>query len=706
MLFRHQFPVVRLLIPLLAGIITAIALSGIQFFLVPVLLAAIFMVPVWMNIIARKPQYRSRWVFGVLVSLILFLFGYNLLVLNKEILHKSHFSTFKASELLAVVVDPPREKEHSWKLVLKVMAVKQNRQFVPVKGQLLAYLAKDSSLQLPVYGDMLILRAIPSNVSPPANPGMFDYRQYLSRNNIYQQVYLKKGSWKTIGPRPGFSARGLAFELRRHFLVLLHQNRLDGKEYAVAAALILGQDEILDYETRHEYSSAGVMHILGISGLHVGIIYMVLNILFGFLDKKQKGRLIKVMLILTLIWLYALITGLSPAALRAATMFTFVSFGNLLKRNVHIINSLAISAFALLLYDPYLVTNIGFQFSYIAVIGIVLLHKELYELWEPRAWLADQAWSLVAMSLVAQFVTFPITLYYFHQFPVYFLAANLVAIPLSNTVIYTGMAVLGTSFLPPLSNLIGLITSWLLKALNISVRWIENLPYSVIPDIPLNFVESLLLYIMIIASAAYVLTRRKSLVFVSLAAISSMFSSQALRSYQHHQQEKMIVFSVNKHSAIEYISGTKCLLVADSILLNDRKLLDFNISCSRSLYGLDETRLLSQDTLTERRKRYFAAGIPVMIDGHFMQAGNTRLAIIDNLPLSKTFHQPLKVDYLVIRGNPALKIGRLIHFYSAGTIIFDATNSFSKCKRWETECKQLGIRSWNLKNSGAFIADL
>ncbi len=695
---------VRLLAPLLAGILAAIALDSTRLLWIPALVIGSIL-PFWLVSI-RKARYRTRWIFGLLVYLLLFLAGFNLVILRKEILLKSHFSGFKSSEILAVVIDPPREKEHSWKTVLEVIAVKQKNEFVPARGKLLAYLAKDSSLRLPVYGNTLIIRAMPSDVSPPANPGMFNYRQYLARNNIYQQVYLKTGSWKITGAKPSFSVRALAFRLRQHFLEMLHQNRLDGQEYAVAAALILGQDEILDYETRHEFASAGVMHILGISGLHVGILYMVLNLIFGFLDRNSRGRILKVLLVLILIWFYALITGLSPAALRSAAMFSFVSFGNLMKRNIHIMNTLAVSAFVLLLYDPMLVTNIGFQFSYIAVAGIVLLHKELYELWSPRFWLTDQVWSLVAMSLVAQFVTFPISLYYFHQFPVYFLAANLLAIPLSNAAIYTGMAVIASSFLPPLSRIIGLITSWLLKALNISMGWIESLPHSVIPDIPLSLPESLLLYLAIISVSAYILHRRKPLVMITLVALLGMFTSQALRSYRHQKQQKFLVYCIDKHSAFSLVSGSKCLLLADSLLLQDRKLIDFNITAGRSLLGLDQTATACLEKPEDGKTGKQPAGFPVRMNGSFLQSGHKRIALIDSLPKSQNTQKPLKVDFLVLYGNPRLSIARLCRYYDSGIIIFDASDSWSKSERWAAECRKSGKKYWDVRKSGAFVVDI
>jgi competence protein ComEC len=300
----------RLLLPFVLGICTAIFVDASSLLLLPVAGVILLGLFAWGFRIRRTPNYKTRWIFGLLVNIFLFLLGYNILVLKKEVLTVSHFSHFQTDELLATVEDVPREKERSWKLILKVNAVKQGNRFRPTKGLLLTYLAKDSLFRLPQYGDLLMIHGKPMPVPTPANPGTFNYKRYLAHNSIYNQVYLKQKDWRLIRQADGFSVKGWSLRIRAYSMKVLERNHLDGKEFAIAAALLLGQDENLDYETRYEYSSAGVVHILGISGLHVGILYLVLNFIFGFLDKHRKGQYLKLVLVLMMIWFYALITGL------------------------------------------------------------------------------------------------------------------------------------------------------------------------------------------------------------------------------------------------------------------------------------------------------------------------------------------------------------------------------------------------------------
>lgn len=196
-------------------------------------------------------------------------------------------------------------------------------------GKILVYLSKKQQAQtIPNYGDWILISQLAKPIPPPSNPGSFDYRQYMATQSVYHQLFLETGKWKLLPCRSTSDLKGISIQVKSYLLKRMAESNIGGKEYAVAAALILGQDDWLDYETRSEFSHSGVVHILGISGLHVGILYLVLNFVLSFLNKKPRHQLIKTIIILFIIWFYALITGLSPAALRAATIFSFVLLEN------------------------------------------------------------------------------------------------------------------------------------------------------------------------------------------------------------------------------------------------------------------------------------------------------------------------------------------------------------------------------------------
>jgi len=704
--YQHQFPMVRLLVPFMAGIICALEADRQH----PVLTYGMFMllaIPVvWVLASGRTAAYRTRWIFGVILSAGLGLFGFNLVNLKQEIRSVEHYCHFSGEILLTRIIDPPREKERSWKVLTEVLAVKQGNGFRPVKGKLLAYVAKDSSGTFPPsFGDYLLLHGVPETIPQPRNPGTFNYQRYLQHNQVYRQLYLKLGEWKQL-PLPGQNTlKGLSLRIRDYLMEVLRQNHLSGREYEVAAALILGQDELLDYETRQEYSAAGVVHILGISGLHVGIVYLVLNAAFGFLDKRRRGKYLKLMLVLATIWFYALITGLSPAALRSSAMFSFVSLGNVAKRNVHIINSLATSAFFLLLFNPFLVTNIGFQFSYIAVIGIVLIQEPIAKYWEPDNRILNQVWQLTAMSLAAQLVTLPLTLCYFHQFPVYFLPANLLVIPLSNLVIYSGMSVLLVSFIPLLSGLAGQITSLLIRLLNWIVHFFDTLPHALITPIPFTSAQAILFYLCLSSLLLYLFQKRNIGLIRLLLCLLLFILSGTIQGIRHDCQKKLLIYSINRHSALGIITDRDCLLIADSALLQDEKLMNYNLSGSKAQYGVRRmTVCTAGDFRTGKSSmRSFTRPVP---GGMVLLSGSKRIAMIHARPSGNPTAKPLEVDFLIINGNPRLKIDRLLLFYKTKLLVLDGSNSFYRCNLWKEECYRQGIRVWDVRSQGALVADL
>lgn len=235
---------------------------------------------------------------------------------------------------------------------------------------------------------------------------------------------------------------------------------IEGDEYSVAAAILLGYDDELPPELRQNYVTAGSMHVLCVSGLHVGIIFLVFSTILSFLDKYGAVfKILKFCILLLIMWTYAFIAGLAPSILRATIMISFIVIGKIIKRNGVIINSIAASAFVILAIEPEDLFNIGFQLSYAAVIGIVVLQRPIYNVFYIKNKILDKIWELTSVTLAAQFATAPFTIFYFNQFPLYFWLSNLFMTPLSTVVIIGGMIMLLVSFIPYLN----LATAWCVK---------------------------------------------------------------------------------------------------------------------------------------------------------------------------------------------------------------------------------------------------
>lgn len=707
MQYRHLFPMVRILLPYMAGIVVCISFDADSGTPLIIWISLLLLSLCAALIPAKTKSFIKQWFFGLVVSLFFYVTGYNMVILHKEILWKSHFySLQKQGTFIAAVIEPVQEKEHSFKTILQVKKIWKNNSLIDVDGRILTYLAKDSTNTPPVEGSIIVFSGLVQEIGPPANPGAFDYRKYMATNNVYHQIYINNFSWKTLKKPEGFNLYRTAHRISKKFVDILNHNGLKGQEFAVAAALLLGQNDMLDNETRQAYSGSGVTHILSVSGLHVGVIFIIINFLLGFMRKKGGQLYLKTVLILLTIWAYALLTGMSPPVMRSAAMFTFISIGNASKRYVHIINSLAVSAFILLIIDPLMISNIGFQLSYMAIVGIVFINKPIADLFNPKNKIAGQIWGLIAVSLAAQIATVPLTTLYFHQFPAYFIPANLVAIPLSFLAIYSGVSVLVTSAVPAISNFLGMLTNYLLFVLNYSVGFIENLPHSVLSITSVFTKEMILLYLVIIAVLMAVYYQKKLWIFTSLGLILLLSLSVSLTKISRLKQNKIIFYSTNRQTAIGFISGEHEDLIGDSLLLNDPKAGKFQLNGAETLFGVTTVEKIALDTLENHTQHNHENAKSLYYQGHNLLFQTRRIAIIDSIPKLRGNYSKLKVDYLVISRNPKLLISDLLQLYEPGLIIIDGSNSVYKTDKWMEACKKAGLAAYSIKNQGAYVVDL
>jgi competence protein ComEC len=260
---------------------------------------------------------------------------------------------------------------------------------------------------------------------------------------------LKSGDWELLQVKEDNIFFSTIYKMREYFLSILSTYVRDRNQFAVASAIMLGYNDYMNGDITRAYASSGALHVLSVSGLHVGIMFFMLNVLLKFMDNRgRKLEITKSVSIILFIWLYACLTGLSPSVLRSAMMFSLIQSGTLLKRHVNTFNIVFGSAVVLMLFNPFIVTEVGFRLSYLAVLGIIYLQPKIYSLWAFKNWFLDKAWMIVAVSLAAQIATFPLSLLYFHQFPNLFLISNLVVIPVSNLILFLGTGLFAVGTIP------------------------------------------------------------------------------------------------------------------------------------------------------------------------------------------------------------------------------------------------------------------
>jgi competence protein ComEC len=336
----------------------------------------------------------------------------------------------------------------------------------------------------------------------------------------------------------------------------------------------LGQKEYLDKDVLRSYSSAGAMHVLAVSGLHVGIVMLILAFFLAPLKKIQKGKIIYLICLLTGIWFYALITGLSPSVLRASVMFSFIIFGKELQRETSIYQSIMVSAFLLILIEPYIIFQVGFQLSYLAVLGIVYLQPKIGNLIYIKNFILYKAWQITAVSIAAQIATFPLGLYYFHQFPNFFMLSNLIVIPAAFLLLILGVSYFVLHLIPLLSDVILFLFDKMLTVLNWGVEFVQALPYSIVWGISIAWFEVILIYVALVLISLGLANKKVNYVFASLVLTLFLVGYNIYEKVRISNQHYACIYNVKDELAIDVFNGPENTFYSTKeFIANDEKLL-------------------------------------------------------------------------------------------------------------------------------------
>ncbi|MEG1572927.1 MAG: ComEC/Rec2 family competence protein, partial [Bacteroidales bacterium] len=386
------------------------------------------------------------------------------------------------------------------------------------EGKAILYFQKDSTNAHLEYGQCVWVKLVLKKITNEPSIS-FDYARFLARKQIYYQGYVQSQNTVFCSEYNGNFLIKNALILQSNLIHILTKVGLDGREFTLASALLLGQMGDMDEDLQQAYRSAGLIHILCVSGLHIGLFATVLLSILSFLQNKRWLLILKLSIVCACIWIYAFIVGLSPSVLRSTVMFSFVSLGQCFNRENDIYRSLLSSAFLLLLINPYTLFSIGFQLSYLAVIGIVCFQKLFLKIWHPKYKICKYLWELIGVSISAQLATTPLIIYYFHQFPNYFLLSNIVGSPLSSLLLPLGMSILFLAHIYlPIAMGMAYLFIWTLRILNTSVLYIEKLPHA-LWNIQLSLWGSLLLYALILFSFGAIVKQKKQFVFASLCSL-------------------------------------------------------------------------------------------------------------------------------------------------------------------------------------------
>ena len=515
-------------------------------------------------LLVKRSKTFLKILFGVLLQVFLFLSGWLLCKYTNDRQNTDNYSHYTASDIESYsgyISEIPVEKTKSVKAEITLRQIKYKGKWQPVLGKMIVYFEKADKAKNLETGTTIVFTGNPQEVQTPLNPHEFDYKAYLNLRNIYHSVYLKDESWDVVAKAQTITLFSFTQKIRKQLLNTYRQSGLENTEFAMVAALVLGYDDEIDRPLLNAYSHTGTLHVLSVSGLHVGIIYMLLGYMLSFLDRNKKTTWIKVFLILGFLWFFVLLSGFSAAAVRAAFMFSLIMLGKTLFEQIETANIVLVSAFFSLCINPFWLADIGFQLSYTAVLGIIYLYPYFNNLFSFSWGFANKLWALCSVSIAAQLATLPVTLYYFHQFPALFLITNLILIPISTLVMYGSILVLLFSKITIVANVLVFITGFLIKTMNACAVFFDSLPFCVIDNIHLTMINLVLLYLLLflvfisIEERSYKLLMSSFVVAVVILIISIFFDLQTKKNnelviYQSDKTNVLTVFSGNTYSQL------------------------------------------------------------------------------------------------------------------------------------------------------------
>ncbi|MCX6279089.1 MAG: ComEC/Rec2 family competence protein [Bacteroidetes bacterium] len=698
----RPFPLLRLIFPFLTGIILESATGLGRSLQIGSLIALIFAL-----IFARLfplffSAYSLRWISGFVFNLFFILAGYQIASQQRITNDLDFISGQPDVTILASISEPPATTNYGFKATISLCLRHSGSGWKRIAGNAMAYLKSGTGFSELQFGDFILIKADWDSISDNSNPHSFNYTKYLHAKGITHRVFADSRAWRKSALHEGRFLRKFAFRCRDKLLDLLRINHVEGKEFAVAAALLLGYVGDLTPDLMHDYAASGAMHVLSVSGMHVGIIYLFFEFLLGFLNKNKWGRWAKTLILLLFIWFYACLTGLSPCVFRSAAMLTLPILAKSMNRAPNMYNVIAASLIFTLAIDPFLILDVGFQLSYLAVIGLVVLYKPIYDLYITSAWLPDKIWSVLAVSIAAQIATLPITLYVFHQFPNYFLITNLLVVPLSSLIIYVGILLMAVGSIPVLALIVAKCLIFLIWLLNSSIHFIEGLPWSTVTGIHISSQEMLILYIIIITGFLFLTLRQIPLLyFFLIAVIGFMILSVNFRLHRL-ESSRFLVFNVKYIALFEFSFQDRAIIFYGNGKPTDGVSLKENFkNVGEDLYahgirsyisswiGNSKHRLIKPDVFISNFRF-----------GHLYQFGSRRLLLLNRM-IPKSLDEKLRVDYVLISGNPRIIVSDVVKIFAPGMIIIDGTNSRYNIKKWKKESEGQNVKFHIVAEDGA-----
>jgi len=702
-----KYPALQSLVPFAIGILIAMRWSNFisLYGSIGCVLGCMMIVGVFQTRkIAPKHIYRKMFL-GILCFVALMSLGMTRFLLYDSENHPDYFYGYleEKDKAIVKVLEPLVEKEKVYKATVEVQKIIGEEEIKSVEGKSILTFEKSDLVRDVKYGDLLVLNNVFKTVDAPKNPAAFNYKQYLAFQNIYHQAYVKADDWQPLNKREANALLEKVFQVRAYCLEMLTEKVESKNEIAVAAALLLGYKNLLEKEVQNIYANTGAMHVLAVSGLHVGFIWGILLGLFTFLKRLRHGKWIQFMVVIIGIWLFALLTGLAPSVCRAALMFSLISLGRLSKTHISTFNIIGASAFMLLAMNPMLLMQLGFQLSYLAVMGIIYMQPRLFDWWKFENKGVQWFWKLSSVSIAAQIATLPLSIMYFHRFPLYFLLANVIVIPGAAMILYTGLAFLFLAKVPYLGDWLGTFLYWEIGLMNYCLGQLQNLPLASLEGLQMQSLEVMFFYIALVVFLAFCHFKKIRLLHFALVMVICFVGH---RGYIHHfqnHQNRLIVYQDKYTTAIDFIQATHTTSFLET--KKEEKLarfIDFVIHPSHQQAGIQEKDSLSKTTFQNKTYEYKN----LLVQYPFIQFWDKKILLVDKDFGGLAVEENLSLDYIILSQNTTVNLVELLDCVDVEKVIIDDTNYPKKCDKWMDILAERGIACHYVGRDRAFVLEL
>jgi len=584
-----------------------------------------------------------------------------------------HEPSEKFSTILTLLEEPV-PKKNSWRVMAASTFIIEDSRWIRCKGKLYVYFDSSGAFRKP--GEQLLIAKQIDPIQNSGNPGSFDFQRFSLFNGITGSVYLRKNEYRIVGLR----SSGLFFQIietsKKNILSTIRKYIPGQKEKGLAEALLIGYKNDLDKDLSTAYANTGTVHIIAISGMHLGLIYGLLLALLKPLGRRKVFQWLQTILILFILWTFSFLCGAQPSILRSTFMFTFILIGKLSGRSSSAYNSLAASAFLLLCMDPFSFWDIGFQLSYAAVTSILLFYKTISSWYYSENKIIQVAWDLIAISIAAQILTMPIAVFHFHQFPVLFILANIIAVPLSGVILLGEILLYLVSFVPWIASLTGKILSLLIGVMDHYIQNIDSIPGSTLKGLVITEWQLLLSFCIILLFISFVHSRRPQYYFFAGYAIVLFLGIRVHSFLVANSQEKIIVYNAAGHAGLDLIAGRQAFFIGDQ-----QGLIEEPFKTARSMFRIEKTSYLGDHGLFEFKGKL--------------------IGIID-----RPLNSGIQPDLLVIKGKDIIAGDLEINAQRLQQVVIDASVPARRIVQFKRVLDSLHIPYHSVREKGAFVMSM